>query len=1085
MRRTVFLSTFLFAAALVLLQTDYCSPSPYPKLSKLELYVPDINGQNAISGFRPDGILYEVELPFDSSDTAVLVVEVDPQDAGATIQATYDSLPVALDSDGQAPLTLVRAHSEIRVTVTAEDGKGWTYTVSIERLDPCRGLTDGSPCSEGRGRCYGGRCNHVPVSVTVGSKEVVFDWTTDRCEDLDIPDSEAHPIRAEDGSLVLFSGHGIRRGANYVSRGPEFDSLERDCTPALVPADSLAPESYENQEWLWSPYREGSIWHVLIHNEFKPGEPFPCEETDDGLVVSTNCIYNSITYAASTDGGRTFEKPSPPAHVVAPHPLVWTPPPPNWPPNVRYSEGYFTPSNIVRGPDHDYYYAVIRSARSKFTTIWDLCLMRTDTLSDPSSWRAWDGTGFNLQMRSPYLTDDPIPFCQYINQSLGTASTAATLTYNTYLQRYMLVSDSLQTIDGDEVCGIYFALSTDLIHWSDGQLISKIDGWCRNPAGTGTLEPNAVWVLYPSIVDHADPTPNFEHPGRTPHLYYVRWNDYSLDRDLVRVPIKLTIAGPLCDGVDCDDQDLCTEDLCNGADGSCEHTPRECDDFNECTVDSCDPTSGCQSDAVANGTPCAEAMGTCQDGSCSVRFPCTEQGIRDAIALGGGPHTFDCATPTTVATTAEIGIDNDVILDGEGELTVDGGGSHRVFSVSPGVTAELEGLTIIGGAAIWQGGGIANNGVLTLTSTTVSENQAGGGGGGVFNAGTMTLNLATIADNQADSAGGILNQGALTVVDTTVSGNASVGEAGGLSNHPGATASLTRTTLEGNNVTSGSGGGIANSGTITLIDTTVSGNQVRWHGGGIFQNGSMVLTNSTISGNTAVYGGGLQNFAPGWLTLTNSTVSGNSATEASGGGIVNEASMSLLSSTVAANSAADIGSTAIWNTGAATSRNTLIVGNCGMTRMDSYGPSGGNIESPGDSCFEPYPGNLVSVPTPLLELRPLQDNGGPTLTHLPDAGSVAIDNPAVGAVCVDATGQPLATDQRGVARPQGPLCDVGSVEFLGHCEGVDCDDQNDCTEDQCDAATGICSNNPLPNGSTCDFGGFPGSCQDGECLFAP
>ena len=48
MRRTVLLSTFLFAAALVLLQADYCSPSPYPKLSKLELYVPDINGQNMI-----------------------------------------------------------------------------------------------------------------------------------------------------------------------------------------------------------------------------------------------------------------------------------------------------------------------------------------------------------------------------------------------------------------------------------------------------------------------------------------------------------------------------------------------------------------------------------------------------------------------------------------------------------------------------------------------------------------------------------------------------------------------------------------------------------------------------------------------------------------------------------------------------------------------------------------------------------------------------------------------------------------------------------------------------------------------------
>ena len=51
-------------------------------------------------------------------------------------------------------------------------------------------------------------------------------------------------------------------------------------------------------------------------------------------------------------------------------------------------------------------------------------------------------------------------------------------------------------------------------------------------------------------------------------------------------------------------------------------------------------------------------------------FPCTEQGIRDAIAEGGGPHRFDCDGTDPVVTQAEIKIDNDVILDGEGKLTV-------------------------------------------------------------------------------------------------------------------------------------------------------------------------------------------------------------------------------------------------------------------------------------------------------------------------------------------------------------------------------------------------------------------------------
>ena len=59
-------------------------------------------------------------------------------------------------------------------------------------------------------------------------------------------------------------------------------------------------------------------------------------------------------------------------------------------------------------------------------------------------------------------------------------------------------------------------------------------------------------------------------------------------------------------------------------------------------------------------------------------------GLQAAIAAGGGPHTFSCAGPTTVATTSAIAIGNDVILDGEGDLTVDGQDTHPIFSVLQG-----------------------------------------------------------------------------------------------------------------------------------------------------------------------------------------------------------------------------------------------------------------------------------------------------------------------------------------------------------------------------------------------------------------
>jgi hypothetical protein len=47
-------------------------------------------------------------------------------------------------------------------------------------------------------------------------------------------------------------------------------------------------------------------------------------------------------------------------------------------------------------------------------------------------------------------------------------------------------------------------------------------------------------VLYVTLIDHADTTINFERPGRTPYLYYVRFNDGGVDRDLVRVPLTFT-----------------------------------------------------------------------------------------------------------------------------------------------------------------------------------------------------------------------------------------------------------------------------------------------------------------------------------------------------------------------------------------------------------------------------------------------------------------------------------------------------------------------------------------------------------------
>lgn len=74
-------------------------------------------------------------------------------------------------------------------------------------------------------------------------------------------------------------------------------------------------------------------------------------------------------------------------------------------------------------------------------------------------------------------------------------------------------------------------------------------------------------------------------------------------------------------------------------------------------------------------------------------------------------------------------------------------------------------------------------------------------------------------------------------------------------------------------------------------------------------------------------------------------------------------------------------------------------------------------------------GNLLNVDP---HLGPLQDNGGPTFTHMPAADSPAL-NAGDPAGCADNLGHLLATDQRGIARPQGASCDIGAVERVLTC----------------------------------------------------
>ena len=324
----------------------------------------------------------------------------------------------------------------------------------------------------------------------------------------------------------------------------------------------------------------------------------------------------------------------------------------------------------------------------------------------------------------------------------------------------------------------------------------------------------------------------------------------------------------------------------------------------------------------------------------------------------------------------------------------------------------LRSSTVSRNSASAGGGGIANrNNTLTLTNSTVSFNVAAFAGGGITNqAGPLTLTHSTVADNSAGIGGGIFHsQAGATITESRIARNSAAGEGGGIFNSQGGVALVNSTVARNSAV---DGGGIANTLRVTIVSSTVVGNSATDRGGGLFNRSPFraplrnTLTNSTFSGNTARVGGGMFTpFAPDFDSfndLTNSTVAFNSATE-SGGGMFGF--FELMNGLIALNTAPsspDVLSSS--EEFPVTARFSLIgVGSGSGLTNGTDGNQVGSASAPIDP-----------------KLGGLELNGGPTRTHALLLGSPAID--------AGSTPDCPATDQRGVLRPQGAACDIGSYE---------------------------------------------------------
>src|SRR5262245_16905343 len=250
-------------------------------------------------------------------------------------------------------------------------------------------------------------------------------------------------------------------------------------------------------------------------------------------------------------------------------------------------------------------------------------------------------------------------------------------------------------------------------------------------------------------------------------------------------------------------------------------------------------------------------------------------------------------------------------------------------------------------------------------------------------------------------------------------------------------------TISGFTITNGNGGGIVNRSRLTLSDSSVVSNA----GGGIDNDTfnritTLTITNSTVSGNsTTGSGGGI--FTAGadgdaTLTVSNSTISGNSA-NANGGGIFGAAlslshgassMVTVRNSTISGNSAAGDGG-AIYNAAGSHSTAELdldgTILNAGGSGENIFN-DGGTVISRGYNLASDNGGGVLTGPGDQIDtdpmLGPLQDNGGPTFTHALLPGSPAINAGEPNFV------PPPYSDQRGLGfdRVRGGRIDVGSFE---------------------------------------------------------
>ena len=343
--------------------------------------------------------------------------------------------------------------------------------------------------------------------------------TLRRCGKIDVPDIPARAFVDNTGlthMIVGSTGFHSMNGESILMNG----TATRACDAAWNETLDPNPAHFAGDEFLDSPvvFPNGTVV-ALVHTEYPGGvynstgpSPPMCPP---GLAGYPTCWTVTIGLAVSHDWGATWghAKP-PPHHLVAAVPYEYS--------ASALAFGWGDPSNILKHPVDGYYYAAIWNRNQIGLQAPGICMMRTNALLEPTSWRAWDGAHYTRSFVSPYGMEpgtEAKHVCVPTNLPAGSCvpiagktrgCQAAGLVWSTFLEKFVVTLG----------CGESFewATSDDLIVWSAPLKFGLRAGLAPSVAN------QTVAMNYPTFMDPTAPSalhdPNFATIGQHPYLYW-------------------------------------------------------------------------------------------------------------------------------------------------------------------------------------------------------------------------------------------------------------------------------------------------------------------------------------------------------------------------------------------------------------------------------------------------------------------------------------------------------------------------------------------------------------------------------------